>query len=383
MNGRPPPVPDRSPSPGVNLQALHRLLGSGLIWAGAAFLLVMVLLFSTIRIGRVSGEQIGILLDRLSGELTVIDQSGVKIYNGLLSDFYVLDRTLQTMHMTEDPTRGEKRGRDDLKVKTVDGSDVYVDLKVQYKIDPNMAVEVVRTSGPGDAYKEKWARDYIRSICRNYLGELTTEQFYDASQRDAKIVLAQNELNARLKPFGIIVDSVVIPQRPHFYKEYEEMIKKKKLADQAVLEEQSKALAAKQKQQTLLVQENNKKNVAVERFRGEMQQRIIQTKADAEKAMKAADAYYEKVTIQAEANLYAMEKKAEAILAEKKAEADGIMALKRALEGEGGRNMVKLEYARKLKQVGITGRPFSVDGRVERFEHLREGATTAAGRPKQ
>lgn len=376
MNDRPPPIP-RGPQQSIaSLQALHRLLGSGLIWAGAAFLLVMIVLFYTVRIGRVSGEQIGILLDRLSGELTVIDQSGVKIYNGLLSDFYVLDRTLQAVEMTGETTRGDRRGRDDLKVKTVDGSDVYVDLKVQYKIDPNMAIEVIRTSGPGDNYKTKWARDYIRSICRNYLGELTTEQFYDASQRDAKIVLAQNELNERLQPFGIVVDSVVIPRRPNFYKEYEEMIKKKKLADQAVLEEQSKALAAKQKQQTMIVQENNKKNVAVERFQGEMEQKVIQAKADAERAKKAADAYYERITVQAEANLYAREKEAEAILAEKKAEADGIMALKRALEGKGGRNMVKLEYARKLKQVGITGRPFIVEGKVERFEHLREGATT-------
>jgi hypothetical protein len=257
----------------------------------------------------------------------------------------------------------------------MDGSDVYVDLKVQYKIDPEMAQEVITTSGPGDSYKTKWARDYLRSISRNYLGELTTEEFYDSSKRDAKLVLAQHEASERLRPFGIDIDSIVIPRRPTFYEEYEAMIKKKKLADQAVLEEQSKALAAKQKQQTLIVEENNRKNVAVEEFEGVMTQLVVKVEAEAEKARKEADAYFEKTTVAAVAELYAMTQSATGILARKSAEAAGIKALKEALEGEGGRNMVKLEYARKLKDIKITGKPFTIQGHVERFEHSRAAAS--------
>jgi len=71
-----------------------------------------------------------------------------------------------------------------------------------------------------------------------------------------------------------------------------------------------------------------------------------------------------------------MKKTAEATLARKSAEADGIMALKKALEGEGGRNMVKLEYARKLKDIKITGKPFTIQSHIERFEHLKAPAGT-------
>jgi len=251
-----------------------------------------------------------------------------------------------------------------------------VDLKVQYKIDPNTADVVLMTSGPKDNYKMKWARDYIRSISRNFLGELTTEEFYDSAKRDAKIMLAHNEINSRLKDYGIHIDQITIPRRPHFYKEYEEMIKKKKEADQTVHAEQSKALAAKQKQHTMIVQETNKKNVAVEQFRGEMEQKVIAAKAGAEKAMRGADAYYEETTINAGANLYQMTKTAEATLARKSAEAVGIMALKKALEGEGGRNMVKLEYAKKLKDIKIMGKPFTIQSNIERFEHLKGAAST-------
>ena len=92
--------------------------------------------------------------------------------------------------------------------------------------------------------------------------------------------------------------------------------------------------------------------------------------------MKAADAYFEKMTVSAGANLYEMKKTAEGTLARKSAEAEGIMALKKALEGEGGRNMVKMEYAKKLKDVQIVGKPFTVQSNIERFEHLKAPATT-------
>jgi len=365
----------------VDLNTLQKVTGGGLIWLGIAFVVIMVILFNAFRVGQVSGERVGIILNKITGSITVIDNPGTTIYSGLYKEFYTLDKTLQTLDMSGQVSRrtrdgSPQSGGEKLKIKTVDGSDVYVALKVQYKINTDMAEEIVTTSGLGDNYKHMWARDYIRSKCRNYLGELTTEEFYDASKRDVKILLAQQDINKRLASFGIIIDSIVIPQKPRFYKEYEAMIKKKKLADQAVLEEKSKALAAKQKQHTLIVEENNIKNVAVEQYEGEMEQKLISAKAAGEKAKQASDAYFDKEVIGAEATLYRLQKNSTGILARKKAEAAGIEALKKALEGEGGRNMVKMEYAKKLKNIIITGKPYTLQSSIERFEHLQGPAST-------
>ncbi|MBL7077709.1 MAG: hypothetical protein ISS31_09580 [Kiritimatiellae bacterium] len=363
------------PQAPINLDDLRRRLSGSGIWVAAAIFVFAIFVAKTIRIQEVSGEQIGFLLNRITGNIEVIDSSGKQIFNGLTKQFYVMEKTLQTLEMTEQIGRGDRAERDDLKIKTVDGSDVYVDLKVQYRINTDMAEAIILTSGPGEQYKQKWARDYIRYISRNYLGELTTEEFYDSNKRDAKVDLARAECNKRLERFGIRIDHILIPRRPHFYAEYEEMIKKKKEADQTVQAQQSKALAAKQKQETETVQETNRKNVAVEQFEGKMQQNVIAAEAEADRTMKQGDAYYEQKTIAAEAEFYQLQKRAEAITAQKAAEAAGIKALREALEGPGGANMVKLEYARKLKGVAITGKPFSVEGSVERFEHLR-GAET-------
>ena len=362
--------------PNVNLKALKGVMGSGMLPVGIAFVLFAAFCFTTLRIDHVSGEEVGIMLDRFSGKVTVVEESGAKIYNGIRYSFSVIDKTLQTLEMTEARGRGDRSGKDDLKIKTIDGSDVYVDIKVQYRIMSEQSDLVVSASGLGDLYKEKWARDYTRAIVRNFLGELTTEEFYDASKRDAQLVLAKNELNSRLNQFGLNIDSVVIPQRPHFYAEYEDMIKKKKLADQAVQEEQSKALAAKQRQQTMIVQENNRKNVALEQYKGLMRQKVIAAEAEANRLQKDADAYYARVTINAAANLYEQIQKAEGITAEKTAEAEGIREMNKALSAPGGLNMVKLAYARRLKNILFTGKPFTLEQHTDRFELKAPAAAT-------
>lgn len=345
------------------LDLLPPILKGPLVWLGMAFLLVAITVFASFRVGKVSGENIGVLLNKMNGSLEVIHQSGVKMYNGITHDFYTLDKTIQTLEMV-----GPQRN---LKVKTIDGSDVFVDLKVQFQLIPEMAENVLLSSGPGSAFKTKWAFDYVRSICRNFLGELTTEEFYDAAKRDGKMLKAKAEGNQRLNPFGIRLDSLVISQRPRFHADYEAKIKNKKLADQEIEEERSKANAAQQKQQTLIVTETNINNVELEKFTGLMEQKIIQANATAEKVKRDSEAYFEKRSIEADALLYRLKKEASAILVAKQAEAKGIEALKKALEGKGGLNMVKMEYAKKLKDMSISGAPFSYNAQTDRFQHTK------------
>jgi len=366
---------NKSPQDGIDLQMLRKIFGSTLIWCAGALFVVAILIIVSIRVGRVEGTQVGVLLNKMNGKMEIIPQSGVRIYNGITHELHVLEKTLQTLDMLN---------KNSLKIKTIDGSDVYVDLKVQYKITSEKADEVLVTSGPYEQFKKKWAWDYVRSICRDHLGELTTEEFYDSSKRNAKIVLAKQESKRRLQRFGIQIDDVVVPRKPRFYAKYEELIKKKKLADQAVLEEQSKALAAVQIKETAKVDETAKKNVAIEQFRGEMEKIIIQAKAEAERVQRSADAYFKENTVGADAQFYKMKKQAEATLAKKKAEAQGIKALKNALEGEGGRNMVKMEYAKKLKELKISGQPYTVRSHTERFEHAApaSGVIKAPVKPK-
>ena len=97
----------------IDIQALQRVLGGSMIWLAAAFLTLMIFAFKTIRVESGSGEQIGFLLSKISGKITVIDRSGKQIFNGLTKEFYVIDKTLQTIEMTEAVGRGDRKEKDD------------------------------------------------------------------------------------------------------------------------------------------------------------------------------------------------------------------------------------------------------------------------------
>jgi hypothetical protein len=83
----------------------------------------------------------------------------------------------------------------------------------------------------------------------------------------------------------------------------------------------------------------------------------IDAKAEAAKVKQEGIAYLLKAKFDADAEYERLRKEAEAILAVKEAEAAGILALRNALEGEGGRNLVKLEYAKRLRKAKIIGTP--------------------------
>ncbi|CAA6677210.1 Unannotated [Lentimonas sp. CC4] len=338
-----------------------------------ALVALTIFFLVTFRVQRVSGTEVGIKVNNVTGDITVIAESGTNIYNGLLSTFHLLDMTVQRLEMVSESGRGQRSGRDDLRIKTVDGSDVFLDLTINYQLRRDMVESVVTTSGLEDAYKYKWVRDYSRSVCRSVFGEMTTEEFYDASVRDQKAQLAMVELNELLKPYGIEVSSV-IAEKFSFHKEYEERIRAKKLADQEVEEQVSKAKAARQNQIFREVEATKKKEVVLASYDGEMQKLLVEATANAERDIRNAEAYVIDTQLGADANFYQRDKNAQAILVTAQAEGEALTAMAQAYEGIGGVNLVKRAYAGRLMDMKITGQPFTIENKTERLSYKDEGA---------
>ena len=346
-------------------------------------IIVLIALVSRcVSVTRITGDQVAVIMNNLTRKPALRIQSGAIVYSPFFQDVYVLDKTRQTLEMTAAEGRGDRRGKDDVKIKTNDGSDVDVDITINYEIsDPTLAVQILETSGPDDAYKTKWIRDYARTICRNEFGELDTESFYDAREREAKAGEARDALNEALERWGIRV-TTVIPQKFEFYKEYEEKIREKKERDQEIEEQKAKAEAAKERQKFVEMEEQKKLEVEVARFKGEIEQQRIAAGAEKEKVMREADAYEITTKAGADAEFIKLENEAKGILATRTAEAEGLRALADALCGPGGRNLVKMAYARQIENLRVTGTPVAVDSLMEKFEHSGERpAKAAAVRP--
>lgn len=304
----------------------------------------------------VEPDEVGIVVNNLTGSVKAIDRAGVIIYVPVLQDVYILDKKEQVLRMSSDNITPEYPKGNPLWVKSIDGGDVALDLLIRYIMIPEKADFVIQDSGVGDKYKEKWIHDYIRAYLRYNMGELLIEDFPNSAKRDSKARAAIKEINEILEPRGIKVTAInVLDYR--YYEEYWEKILARRLADKEVEVQIDRAEAARENRRRVIIEERRRMDTEVSRFRGELNKREINAEAKAEQMRRDADAYYRKVTIEGDAEFERLRQESIAVLAEKKSEAEGILALRRALERPGGRQLVKFEYAKRLREAQVQGTP--------------------------
>lgn len=358
-------------------------------------LLIAFLLFMSMRVARIQGSEIGVFVNNLTGRMQVEVHPGAHVYNGFLTDFHVVDNTVQVLRLSHDA------GQNDVNIKTQDGSDVSLDVELNYRLlqDPELIrsrvvpecglvrLSIAARRGTAserdvDAYKLVWVRDYARSVIRYVFGELKTDEFYLAEARDRKARQSEQALNDLLRPHGIEVMKVV-PARYRFYEEYEKKIAERQEAEQEVLSQMALADAALQGQKHKEVEATAKANVEIERMKGELKKQTLVAEADASREKLGAEGYAVTTKTAAEAEFYRQQNDAKSQLAKAQAEAEGTRRLAQSLAGEGGRNLVRLELSKVLQGAVITGVPYLTDPVVQKVEVTAPAAASGARREGQ
>jgi regulator of protease activity HflC (stomatin/prohibitin superfamily) len=257
-----------------------------------------------------------------------------------INDWHTFDTRLQNLEMTFEEKRGDRKTRDDLLFKTIDGNDISLDVIIAYKINPEKAPYVVQYVAKDlQTLREKIVRTVARSKPRDIFGELKTEEFYVAEKRERQAEKAKDVLQKILGPMGIIVERVLTKDY-RFNDAYQKAIEDKKIADQQVEKNKSAQNAAIEEYKTRL-----------EEARGEVNKMIADADGEYLKAKIEADVYYEKQKLLADA-----------IKAEAVAEAKGIQEMNDALVGSGGEALVKLKIAESLQGKRIMLIPLSEGG---------------------
>lgn len=257
-----------------------------------------------------------------------------------VNDWHTFDTKLQNLEMTLRPDTGDRKARDDLLFKTVDGNDIGLDVIIAYRIDPGKAPYILQYVAKDDrTLREKIVRTVTRSKPRDIFGELKTEEFYVAAKRESKAQVAKEVLQDILGPMGIVVERVLTKDY-RFNKEYQKAIEDKKIADQRV--EKNKSA------QHVAFEEYKRK---LEEAKGEVNKLVANVDGEFRRAKIEADAYFEKQSLLAQAT------RAEGI-----AEAEGIRQMNKALTGSGGEALVKLRIAEALQDKKIVLLPISEGG---------------------
>ena len=234
------------------------------------------------------------------------------------------------MEFTNNPSEsGDKhRQMPAVKVPTVDGYPVDVDVTVLYRIkDPYL---VASKFGFGTGYEESVVIRFTDPLVKQYLGELRAEEFYHEKRLD-QVRALKADLARRFTDNGLELADVLI--RQYDYPEtFQALTEQKKIQDQSVLTNRALAKQA------------------------EVQTRLNQTIAEGQNLInvKTAEFNAQITEINAQKDLYERQKHAEADLLVKSAEANGTEQINRALEGAGSAKLLRLRRGLALLN-GIKG----------------------------
>ncbi len=282
-----------------------------------------------------TGEtEVGVLVCKLSigcehigAQEQIYPPGSTNFFAPFIRDFYVFDTKIQNLEMVQAADRGDRTTADDLQFKTSDGSDISMDVTIAWSIDSKRAYFLLDNVGQSTTeVKEKMVRPMARAIVRDVLNELDSESVYNADRRFQKAEEARVSLAAALEPYGILVQQVILHEH-RFKTDYEKVIHDRKLAEQA---------AEQLKSETEAVTQEALRNL--ESARGKVASDIATASGELEKAKLSADAQY-----------YEQQQNADAIVAERKAHAEAIAKRNQALQGSGGRAMVKLRIAEAMQ----------------------------------
>ena len=96
-----------------------------------ALVSILILFFMSARIASIEGDEVGVFVNNMTGNVTVDTATGSSVYNGLFTDFYTLEKRERTIEMA-------KKHADQVRIKTDDGSDIEIDVLVTYKLMPTV-----------------------------------------------------------------------------------------------------------------------------------------------------------------------------------------------------------------------------------------------------
>jgi regulator of protease activity HflC (stomatin/prohibitin superfamily) len=291
---------------------------------------------------KTGATEVGVRFNKITRSTEVADPGATYFFAPLVNDWATFDTSTQNLVMSAKAQSGDRREKDDLRFKTRDGNDIETDVTVRWRLDPTRAAFLWQEVAPTtEALKERLVRPQARSYVRDVLNRLDSEEFYNPDLRFAAANDATHVLAKELKPWGVIVEQVILGDFA-FKPDYQNLINGRKEA-----EKQAEKLEA----EILATQEANK--AALQQKVADLTELLTRAQGDFEQAKRTADAYVLK-----------RQQEAQATLAEKTAVATGVRKERAALNGSAGDAYVSLQLIDALQKKEIRQIPKLPGGNV-------------------
>ena len=257
---------------------------------------------------------------------------GVYVFLPVLNSWDTLSIAQQNLLMSNNPEEGDRPVPDDITFKTKDGNNVYIDVNVMWRIDPQKAPYLISHVGRSVVeIKERVVRPMARAVIRDVFNEITSEEYYQVAVKNRVAGHAKDALATQLATYGLLVDMLQLQQH-RFDQEYQSAINAQKQAEADV--------------QTLIEQQKNmevQKKSELEGKRAQWNRQLEDAGGEAGRIRNEADGYFQTRT-----------NEAKALIAVAQAEAEGVRKEAQALGKLGGEAYVKMQVAQQLSHKRVT-----------------------------
>jgi len=362
----------RNPGPqgprGGGAAAFSPRVLSAVLLSMAAGLLALMAISGRLGVTNVGTKEVAVVVNYVSGVERAVLNPGYCFYLPFIEEVFIFDRSQQRFIMSGNAYR-DSNHVPQLTVRASDGSSFYFEeMPIQYQIKPEMAITLLKDSGPGERYKEEWIKAHARSILRDEFGRFTPVEAANPTVFLQAQAEAKRRLNLALEPHGIEVVLIGTPT-PKFDKAYEQAIEDRKSADQEVerLEVVLEQLVEQRDQKLASVE--RQKSVEMAELTGELKKELLEAERERIQVERSADAFAARRRLEGEASQAGKTQEARGLAARYTKEAEGLESQAKALELKGD-VVVREELVKKLASIDFTLIPYSRDSQPTRLEHV-------------
>ncbi len=246
------------------LQTRSRALVAGGAVAGVTGLVVLILGFSLVS---VAPNERMVVFNRVTGELSEPRQPGLAVVNPLTTEWQKYDVSRLTYTMSSVIDEGNVQADDAIAARTSGGQEVFLDLTVIYRINPERVNDIHR-NWPSERYRTELIRPLMRSVVRDAVSLFDVESVYqERATIDNQITEA---VIPALETEGFTVEDVLV-RNITFTPEYATAIEAAQIAEVEIREQQFRVDAVEQEAAQVEA-----------RSRGEAEARRIQADAEAD-----------------------------------------------------------------------------------------------------
>jgi regulator of protease activity HflC (stomatin/prohibitin superfamily) len=205
-------------------------------------LLLFVLGISVVSVG--PNERL-VVFNRISGKLGEPRGPGLALINPITTAYKRYDTSRQTYTMSATNNEGNMIGDDAVSARTSGGQEVFLDVTVIYRINPE-AINTVHVNWPNKRYQDELIRPLLRSVIRDAVSLFEIESIYrERSTIDRQI---ETVVIPALQAEGFEVVDILV-RDVNFTEQYAQAIEDAQIAEVQIREQEFRVQSVEQEAQ--------------------------------------------------------------------------------------------------------------------------------------